>query len=184
MNEEALLEIVGEGFDYLMHLVRDAQERMNRWEASYRVASFTESYLVKSACIRVHLFVGNGNLADLCIRFERHPAMEDDTPDILIKGSERNSANPAGDDEDQLVFVGVVHLMKKPKGASPVAIPSLIRLKLPDSCPMLRVEKLHALAPAANEMGGLSATALPPASLDSPYDEDRKLRASRVGMLQ
>ena len=136
LGRQELRELVGERFDDVVDAVRHAYERANDWKTFYGIAPFAERYLRKERDVHLHLWFRRlrVHLANLCVRFEPHPALEPDGCGIELDRDEGRPPQPTVNDGDESVLIGIVQFMKKPKGAGPIPIPSLVRLKRLNAC--------------------------------------------------
>lgn len=178
-NAVLLAELTGERFNDARDLVRHALKRKDHWQARYGLTSVAESYARGDCDIHLHLRLKKlhsggikkidttlaglirwyiSNPTDLCIRAQRHLALEVDfsSESREAQGCWRRSQNC-----DEAVFVGIVQLVKKNKGATLTLVPSLVWLEPLDVCPEVARDALQTPPPlvlAGDESGVLSVS--------------------------
>lgn len=160
-----ILELPNEGFDDARDLVRHALKRGDHWQARHGLTSVAESYARGDCDIHLHLRFNKlhsgkieaidtslarlvrwwlRNPTDLCIRAQRHPAVEVNMPSETTEGHGYCSRSQ---NCDEAVFVGIVQLVKKYKGAVPTPVPSLVWLKSLEACPKVARDTLETSPP-------------------------------------
>ncbi len=136
-------EITSERFDYAKDFIRNISKRSYDWKSFYGIASITEAYARGDIEIHLHIFLspnptvkitnentffGEGvNRGNFCIRIQRCPYFEVGT--TTYESLEFISSNSGSQNSDEAMFIGIIQLMKKKKGAIPSLIPSLVWLK-------------------------------------------------------
>ena len=163
---QLLRELTGERFDDVVHLIRNAVKGSNDWKAFYGVASAAKAYARGDVEVHLHLMLNPcldsaigqegafseikdtnairrkiADIPDLCIRFQRHPALDCRS---ARKSSNLITVRRRGQNGDEAMLIGIVQLVKKNKAAVPTPIPSLVWLKRLDACPETAGDALEA----------------------------------------
>lgn len=158
---QLLRELVGERFNDARNLVRHALQRANDWKALYGIATIAEAYTRGDIHLHLHLRLrelSSGGVegvdstlagavrryvckpTDLCIRVKRHPSIE---VDMTRQPSEMQRVRSGKENGDEAVFVGIVQLLQKKKGAALIPVPSLVWLKRLDMSQMFGINALN-----------------------------------------
>ena len=149
-----------EGLDDIRDCVRKAMKGANNWKAFYGIAALREAYLRVNAEIHIHVWFGVNRMSNFCAIYQRHPCLHFDSIDFnaeppeiyghfcLLPKSKSDTTQLGHEDLDLPVFIGNVQLVKKPKAAEPLPIPSVVRLQSLDLCDMGRLQETDAVGDA------------------------------------
>lgn len=123
-------ELTPEQVNDLLGRIRHAGEFRKYTKSSHGIASVIENYLGFYRDMHVHVFGRSGGLpANFCAIYQLHPSFK-----VHIGKWAEGLDCFDGDELDASVFVGVVYLVKQPKRAVRLPIPSMVRLQSLEQC--------------------------------------------------